>query len=201
MDAPARSRRRHFALALGLLLAAGGALVTLAAWKARPGAGADGREAFPPDSRIPRAHGRPTLLAFIHPRCSCSRASLEELAVIAARAPGAAAITIVLVDPADPGTPGELADVRRRAAAVAGARLVDDPTRTEAARFGAHTSGQVLLYDAAGHLQFAGGITGSRGHQGDNAGRARVLALLSGRDEKASAPVFGCGLDDREEGS
>ena len=33
----------------------------------------------------------------------------------------------------------------------------------------AWTSGETMLYDASGRLVFAGGITGSRGHGGDNA--------------------------------
>ena len=39
-------------------------------------------------------------------------------------------------------------------------------------RFGAETSGQTLLYDRDGRLLFSGGTTGSRGHDGDNAGFA-----------------------------
>jgi hypothetical protein len=87
--------------------------------------------------------------------------------------------------------------LRTAAAAVLGASVVDDPNETEAHRFHAHTSGTTLLYDAAGHLRFAGGITGSRGHEGENIGEARLLALLADRPtDRAESPVFGCGLDD-----
>ena len=47
-----------------------------------------------------------------------------------------------------------------------------------AQHFGAYTSGQVLLYDSQDQLRFAGGITPSRGHTGDNPGRAAVIKAL-----------------------
>jgi hypothetical protein len=50
------------------------------------------------------------------------------------------------------------------------------------------------LYDQSGHLQFSGGITGSRAHQGDNAGRQSLLALLSGRNARTATNVYGCPL-------
>ncbi len=65
----------------------------------------------------------------------------------------------------------------------------------EAARFGARTSGFVVVYDATGSLRYAGGITGSRGHAGDNVGRRTVERILAGESERdLDHPVFGCGL-------
>jgi hypothetical protein len=81
------------------------------------------------------------------------------------------------------------------AAAVPGVRVVRDDG-AEAWRFGARVSGQVMVYDHAGRLQFSGGITGARGHEGDNAGRDAIEALLAGRPHAASAFVFGCLLFD-----
>jgi hypothetical protein len=70
-----------------------------------------------------------------------------------------------------------------------------DEAGREAARFGATTSGHVLLYDRGGRLRFSGGITASRGHVGDNAGRAALLGLLiHGETERERTPVFGCPL-------
>ena len=62
------------------------------------------------------------------------------------------------------------------------------------AAFGAFTSGQVFLYGTSGELLFSGGITGSRGHEGDNAGRDAVESLLDRRNAPAHTPVFGCSL-------
>jgi len=70
----------------------------------------------------------------------------------------------------------------------------------EAKRFGAETSGAVVLYDRAGRLVFHGGITAARGHEGDSFGQQRIAALLTGaRADRTDAPVFGCALDGSEQ--
>ena len=70
-----------------------------------------------------------------------------------------------------------------------------DDDGAEARRFGVETSGQTLLYDARGALIFSGGITGSRGHAGENAGAAALAALLTrGAAAQRGADVFGCPL-------
>ena len=85
----------------------------------------------------------------------------------------------------------------RRAARIPG---VDGrcATTTGARRGGSarETSGQTFLYDADGALLFSGGTTGARGHAGDNAGRATLLALLDEQDARHAldSPVFGCSL-------
>ena len=74
--------------------------------------------------------------------------------------------------------------------------MIDDEG-AEANRFHAATSGQTLLYDAAGLLLFSGGITGSRGHSGDNAGQAAIVSLVNSRAaDLTETSVFGCPLFD-----
>ncbi|MEZ5973957.1 MAG: hypothetical protein R3E96_03675 [Planctomycetota bacterium] len=64
-----------------------------------------------------------------------------------------------------------------------------------AARFGAHTSGAVVLYSEEGRLQFQGGVTAARAHEGDNLGRESLLSLYGGSGQVvAHTPVFGCPL-------
>jgi hypothetical protein len=72
--------------------------------------------------------------------------------------------------------------------------VLRDDEGEEAHRFGVRTSGQVLLYDAAGRLQYSGGTTGSRGKAGDNLGRASIIQMLNGTPVQANRPVFGCPL-------
>ncbi len=73
--------------------------------------------------------------------------------------------------------------------------VVRDDDGVEARSFGAATSGQTFLYDKRGALLFSGGITGARAHQGDNAGRQSVVALLnSGPRAHSATSVFGCPL-------
>ncbi|HEV8322199.1 MAG TPA: RedB protein [Myxococcota bacterium] len=162
-----------------------------------PGPGAAAPAEWPAASRIGRAPGRATLVMFAHPHCPCSRASVGELGWLMAHyGPQLDAHVLVL---RAPGTaPGwEEGDIGRLAADVPGVRVEIDAGGVEAARFGAKTSGQVLLYDAGGRLLFSGGITGGRGHPGDNLGRARVVSLLTtGTADRADSPVFGCALED-----
>jgi hypothetical protein len=70
-----------------------------------------------------------------------------------------------------------------------------DPDGREALRFGARTSGHVVLYGVDGSLQFSGGITDGRGHAGDSEGGQTLLAWLrDGVAERRTAPVYGCPL-------
>ena len=152
---------------------------------------------WPMASRIERAAGRPGLLLFAHPLCGCTRATLEELAQLAARAmPGqsAPAITVLFFRPA-PSSGWEAPATWQQAASIAHSRVLWDDGGREARRFGARTSGLVLLYGADGKLLFRGGVTASRGHSGDNYGiRDLATALASGRAVREVRPVFGCGL-------
>ena len=64
-----------------------------------------------------------------------------------------------------------------------------------AKRFSIQTSGHALLYDSDGKLLFSGGITGGRGHAGDNEGRQTLTSFLEdGTSPSATRPVYGCPL-------
>lgn len=83
----------------------------------------------------------------------------------------------------------------RQARALPGVRVVLDYSGDAERGFHVLTSGTTLLYDRKGTLVFQGGITGSRGHSGDNAGRSAVVALVNGtRVPAAKTAVFGCSL-------
>jgi hypothetical protein len=73
--------------------------------------------------------------------------------------------------------------------------VLDDADGAESRRFGAAASGHVVAYDAAGRLRFHGGVTASRGHEGDNAGADALVAILrGGKPAITSAPTFGCAI-------
>lgn len=72
--------------------------------------------------------------------------------------------------------------------------LYFDTDDQETDRFQAKTSGHCLLFDAQGTLQFSGGVTSSRGHQGASAGMASLEAALNGSSASETYPVFGCPL-------
>jgi hypothetical protein len=158
-----------------------------------PGAQEVAPATWPEGSRIPRVEGRSTLVMFVHPQCPCSRASLSELDVIMNAAAERAAAVVVFLRPEGAVADWEHTGTWDAAGRIPGVTRFVDGDGAEAKLFGAKTSGQVVLYDARGHSQFSGGITGSRGHEGDNVGRrtveqlvAHVPTLLHGH------AVFGC---------
>jgi len=198
-SAPFKSRRRVvFVVAVAAWLGAavaGNAM--LARYKSTPGAVLTAPGNWPAGSTVPREPGRTALLLFAHPACPCTRASVAELEQLLTRFPSLAA-TVVAVDPAGLG-PEHDSGIVAAAARLPGVKVVRAQP-AEADLFGVLTSGHALLYDSGGHLLFSGGITGSRGHAGDNVGLDRITAILSGRvPDRRDSPVFGCALTERTE--
>jgi hypothetical protein len=160
-----------------------------------PGHAAHAPEHWPALTTLARAADRPTLVMLAHPQCSCTRASLGELAEALARARTLPRTYILFMTPTGVREGWERTELWRTAADLPGVTVVRDDDGRVATHFGAATSGQTLLYDTRGVLVFSGGITGARAHPGDNPGRQSLVALLN----RASAPrsgtsVFGCPL-------
>jgi hypothetical protein len=182
------------------LLTIGAGLVILRGYESKPGVTAVVPDSWPAASRIEPAADRPTLVMLAHPRCPCTRASIGELARLMTQAQGRVRAYVLFVKP--PGFSDEWAhtDLWASAAAIPGVTPVRDDGGVEAGLFHATTSGQTVLYDAAGKLLFSGGVTSARGHAGDNAGRAAIVSLLtSDAAEGRGTPVFGCPLFARTE--
>jgi hypothetical protein len=166
-------------------------------YESTPGTVAAAPQTWPTGTLVAARPGRPTLVMFVHPRCPCSRASLAELREIMAQARGDLTAVVLFLRPQGVDDVWENTATFRTAQTIAGVTVRVDRDGTEAARFGAATSGDTVLYDAGGHLLFVGGITATRGHVGDNAGRQSVLALLDARPAQGHEhPVYGCPLHD-----
>ena len=150
---------------------------------------------WPTDSGISRTAGHPTVLVFAHPRCPCTEATLDELAEIVAATDAGADIKVLFFRPGNAGADWTQSRSVSRTAAMPDVQIISDENGREAQLFHAVTSGRTLLYDAAGHLLFDGGITGSRGHAGENAGSKAVRELLTqGSHIRSTTPVFGCSI-------
>ena len=160
---------------------------------------------WPTSSSIRRDAGKLNLLVFAHPFCPCTRATLEELsrALSRVRRPdllrksrgGAPSVSVRVLFVRPSGSAWTTAETWDRAASIPYTTAAWDDGGIEAQRFKAQTSGIVLLYDSAGRLLFQGGITGSRGHMGDNYGLPHLLAALdTGQPALAGSLVFGCSL-------
>jgi hypothetical protein len=186
---PGRSLPVFLLLAVWLLAAVVG-LAVLTAYEARPGS--TGQLFSGP---IGDAAGHFSLVLVLHPHCPCSRASLTGLREILARAPEGTTAEVLFVEPEGAPVGWEQTALWSAATAIPGVRVRCDTDGAEAGRLGVETSGHLLLYDAAGELLFSGGITRSRGHEGDNPGRRAVRALLNGQvPELRTTPVYGCPL-------
>ena len=198
---PPRHKRTRLVLFTAVtlwLLVVGGGLSVLWGYENTPGVAADPPRRWPADSRIRLAPDRATLVMLAHPHCPCTRASVGELASLMAQSQGRLTAYVLFLKPAGFAEDWEKTDLWRSAADIPGVIPVVDEEGAEARRFHAVTSGQTLLYGADGRLLFSGGITASRGHSGDNAGRSAIASLVNtGRAERDETFVFGCPLFDK----
>jgi hypothetical protein len=177
------------------LLAVGAGFVVL--WNYQNASGRVGvtPQHWPAGTRIALAHDRATLIMFAHPRCPCTQAGIEELNRLLARSQGRVAAQVLFFKPGKAPADWTQTRLRQSAAAIPGVTVHEDLEGAQARLFGAETSGHVLLYDTRGQLLFQGGITGGRGHAGDNAGEQAVVSLLAGQAASLKQTrVFGCSL-------
>jgi len=161
-----------------------------------------GREGRPPavwpaSSRLERPLDRYTLVVVAHPHCPCTRATLGELAIVMARCQGRITARVLFVQPRGFTEQWTKSGLWPLAENIPETTPVLDEAGLEAGRFAAYTSGQGALYDPEGRLVFRGGMTGARGHEGANAGREAIVALVRNRSPGVTAqtPVFGCPLE------
>lgn len=155
---------------------------------------------WPTQSELPLASDRSTLVLFVHPKCPCTRATIRELQKIltparlkTAKQP---AVLVLAAHPADVPKQWCETDILRGAARLPRARVILDPQGKLTNRFGVVSSGTVMLFEPGGEPLFAGGVTVSRGHEGDSVAGQALVRALKGQEplERHSHPVFGCRL-------
>jgi len=193
-------RRVHLALVGAWLLAlcAGWCWMVRYQYATQPAGQQIAASAWPSDSTLARPNAF-TLLLFLHPRCPCSRASIIELERLLenlrSQHVALPAIYVVATVPENWSVEWTQTETLSRAAKLEGSQVVIDPSGQEALRFGAQASGTLILFDARGSRLYAGGITPSRGAEGENAGRLAIETLLEGKSYSGTPmPVFGCRL-------
>lgn len=164
-----------------------------------PGESAPESLPWPADSKLERASDQATLVAFLHPKCPCSAATVGEIERLMTALRGRAKVLAVLFWPKNKPVQWVKARLWERLVDIPGIIPTLDRDGEEAKNFHAKTSGQILLYDPKGKLVFAGGITPARGHSGDSSGREAILNYMStGSVIKKNSPVFGCSLRNPE---
>ena len=174
----------------------GTGLVALTRYSLTPGVEQARVARWPEGTRLARQTGRPVLVMLAHPKCPCTRASMAELAQLMAHADGRADAFVLFLRPEGLEDGWEQGELWRSAASIPGVTVLRDPGGVEAKRFGATTSGHVVLYGADGRLRFSGGLTVARGHVGDSPGRTAMERVLREGGEGGDTPVYGCALED-----
>jgi hypothetical protein len=156
-----------------------------------------GREiaSLPTAAGIALDPAKPSVLLFAHPLCSCSRASLTELARLALNFKNRFKPIVVFYVPKNQPAEWTGSDLVEQAREIPDALVNFDPEGKMAKEIGARTSGQTYVFSPDGKLQFMGGITGARGHEGENRGSRAIAALLEGgKTNDIRYRVFGCSL-------
>lgn len=177
-------------------MAATAGLLLVADYDSKPGHPACPPQQWPSGVSLARNPAKPTVMIFLHPRCPCSQASLYELTRLVHAERDKFEWHVVFVQPVEVAADWSQSDIWETAVANRDLQVVLDRGSVLAKQFGAQTSGQVLVYDRAGVLQFEGGITAGRGHVGDSAGRSLVQAIAAGQapPRPAHCVTFGCSL-------
>jgi hypothetical protein len=179
------------------MLALGVGFYILLEYGATPGEAGRRVTAWPADSRIVHDPSRANLVLAVHPHCPCSRATIDALAEVMNRCQGRAMAHVLFFRSADLAEGWERTALWHAATTIPGVTTIVDENGLEASRFGAETSGHVVLFSVSGELLFGGGITVSRGHQGSNLGLESLISCLThGSHDRTPWPVFGCPLHD-----
>jgi hypothetical protein len=166
-----------------------------------PGRLSPGCGSWPTNTRLQRSSQRLTVVAFLHPRCACTAATVKQLVTAIQQQPDAQLVAVTFVPPEpDPGPEWkDGAYVQSLRAGVPSALIVQDPGGLEAQHFRVATSGSILVYDRMGKEVFRGGITDRRGGEENNPALRQFIRTLV--EEQAQGPsrtwaVYGCPIDD-----
>ncbi|MFN3192827.1 MAG: RedB [Aureliella sp.] len=143
------------------------------------------------------------LFVFYHPRCPCTQSTARNLAKISAFLRNDVNLTAFAYVPAEANESWLETSTTREFAGIPGCTIALDSEAKMSRLFEVHTSGHVLLYGHRGELLFSGGITPSRGHEGDcRSGNDLVRLIndgLGSKDVPVEWPSFGCRIYSEEE--
>lgn len=152
-------------------------------------------QSWPKQTELVLAHDTQTLLMFLHPRCPCTLASVRELRRVLNESATLPHVTFVIYQPAKAGAEWQTSPLIDLARQIPGAAISWDRGGKLAPTFAATTSGQVQLYNKQGDCLFNGGVTRSRGHEGENAASQTLLHSLQGEQQAFThGTVYGCAL-------
>lgn len=182
------------------LFALVGSFAALNWYKQLPGAVGVIKTHWPQNVSYDYHHNQYNFVMFAHPKCGCTKASLGELENLIRDTGSKLNVKIFFYHPKK--TPASWTETDSKIAAekIPGVEVYTDEGGEVARRFGAMTSGQVMVYSPQGDLAYAGGITESRGHVGPNNGSRSIASVVeSGITNIKTQPTFGCMLFTEDE--
>lgn len=142
---------------------------------------------------LERPDDRSMLVVFAHPKCPCTRATMAAIERLQRDAPGAFATRVVFYEPLDADPSWRRTALWARAERLVDAKAIPDPGGVMTSDAGAVVSGCTALFDLDGEPVFWGGVTPSRGHEGESVGLSALRSLLRGEGSAVrGASVFGC---------
>ena len=137
----------------------------------------------------------PTLLLFLHPHCPCTKATIKNLDSVLNTSPDTVNFYAVAFCPLDETEQWVQSPIMNTLIEDLDAKVIIDHGSEISSAFGIKCSGHILLYSDRGELQFDGGITSSRGHEGYCLPQNDLQKILSNDAEQpVHWPVFGCPL-------
>ena len=167
--------------------------VWMSDYSSRPGLSAKFNAKIPTEYFQKSTENLPQLFLFLHPKCSCSLATLGELEHLVADNQNRVEITVFFYKPMEESDDWVKTNLWYRTRRISSSVKMVILTEDEIEKFGVITSGQTLLYDGDGNLIFSGGITVARGHEGKSIGRETIENYLqTGNISVHETPVFGC---------
>lgn len=151
-------------------------------------------DGFPSDAGTPNTVDAWHLVMGIHPKCSCSHATAEELNRLVANLDKRMVCEVFVFHPEnDPDFANT--SLARSLESIPGLILRSDPNGLLSDIHGIQTSGGCVLYSPDGKRMFVGGITPARGHAGDNLGSSAINAFVLGnRCPWDRTRAFGCSI-------
>jgi hypothetical protein len=187
-----------YGAALLWIAAAVGGSIYMFVYESRPAARSAVAQVWPERLGLARNAGGFSLVMAVHPKCSCTRASVAELNKLMLGWGGRVHAVALVTKPFELPDLWSESDVTARLREIPNVEVVRDLGGAKSDAFGARSSGQTLLYDAEGRLVFEGGITAFRGHEGPSVGGEALKQIVAGAAVASRhSKVFGCSLKDK----
>lgn len=156
---------------------------------------------FPQKSKLVLDQTLPTLILFLHPKCTCSKASVEEIKIIKSSIKKEFKL-IAVVQTASLKLTDELEKLKEELSTLPHSTIVNDSYSFETNLFSVKTSGQIYIYSSFGELIYTGGSTSSRGTSSPSELRRTIASILETNKKPhqlITKSIYGCEMDNKND--